>query len=329
MGTDERLVLAVDSGGTKCDAVLAREDGTLLAWAHVRRPDQPVGQNAFGAGRSFDTIIQAVKQVLGDRTCRELHVAGLSRKYYYVWDVFERSAVVVKVYRCYESDPAFALSGHDYGIAVVAGTGANVQARTPDGRFDHLDGLGPLLGDYGGAFNIGLQAVRAVGKFEWHDRYKTSLTEPVFRTLGLRDDPPHTYQLLYFMVRQHDRSVVASLARVVDEEARRGDVTAQRILREAAWGLAETVGVMAERTGMCHDPYPVIGYGSVALRSDIFWDAFTARLRAYRPNLRPMRMPQPPVVGGAYIPLRRLNAVNQDTLMHNLFASADALRPGK
>jgi len=293
----------------------------------VERGDEPSHRHAFGGGRSFATITAAAREVLGDRTCRELHVIGLSSRFFYVWDIFESRARIVKIYHLHESDPAFALCGVEHGIAFVAGTGANVQARLPDGRFMHLDGLGPLLGDYGGAFNIGLQAVRAVGKFEWHARYRTSLVEPVFRALGLHDDPPHTGHLLYFMVRQHDRSVLARLARVVDAEARKGDVTARRILQEAAYAMAESICLVAERAGMCHDPFPVVGYGSVAMYSDLFWEALCARLRAYRPNLQPRRMPLPPVVGAAFIALRRINAAERETLLQNLFASAATVRP--
>lgn len=85
----------------------------------------------------------------------------------------------------------------------------------------------------------------------------------------------------------------------------------------------------AELAGMCDEPYPLIGSGSVAMHSDIFWDALCARLRAYRPNLQPMRMPAAPVIGAALIALRRINAADRETLLHNLLSSATTLRAGR
>ena len=330
MGAAGRYVLAVDSGGTKCDALLARDDGTILRWHRVTWSDPASRSSVVGGGRSLPAITAAIRQALGDLRCRELHVAGISHLLDRVLGLCQEHAEIIKAYHMHEGDPSFAMCGQTHGIVAVAGTGATIQARTRDGRSFRLDGLGPYLGDYGGAFYIGSQAIRAVGKFDWSPRYHTALVEPVFQALGLLNGrPPRTHDLLVYMIRPPaDRAVIASLARIVDEQARASDAVARDILHDAATAMAETILCVIEQAGFLHDgPCPLIGHGSVAQRSAIFWEHLCARVCAYAPNIVPMLSPFPPVVGGGLIVLRRLNAVDRDTLWRNLAVSAEKTQP--
>lgn len=325
-----RYVLAVDSGGTKCDALLARDDGSILRWRRVTWSDPASSSTVIGGGRSLSAITTAIRESLGDLRCRELHVAGISHMLDRVLGLCQEHAGIIKAYSVQEGDPSFALCGQTHGIVAVAGTGAVIQARTRDGRSFRLDGLGPYLGDYGGAFSIGLQAIRAVGKVDWSPRYHTSLVEPVHRALGLLNgNPPRTHALLVYMIRPPaDRAVIASLARIVDEQARAGDAVARGILHDAATAMAETILCVIEQAGFLGDgPCPLIAHGSVAQRSTIFWEHLCARVCAYAPNVVPMLSPFPPVVGAGLIVLRRLNAVDHDTLWRNLAATAETTQP--
>jgi len=328
MGAEGRYVLAVDSGGTKCDALLARDDGTVLRWHRINWNDPSSSSTVVGGGRSLSAITTAIRQTLGDVCCRELHVAGISHMLDHVLDLCQQHAAVIKAYHLHEGDPSYALCEQTWGIVAIAGTGAVIQACTRDGRAFRLDGLGPYLGDFGGAFYIGSQAVRAVGRANWLPRYHTSLVEPVFSALGLlNESSPHTHDLLAYMIRPpDDRAVIASLARIVDEQARAGDRIACDILHDAATAMAETILCVVEKAGLQDDPCPLIGHGSVAQRSAIFWDHLCARVRAYAPNIVPMLSPFPPVVGAALIVLRRLTD-DHEALRRTVFASAEGKQP--
>jgi len=328
MGAAGRYVLAVDSGGTKCDALLARDDGAILRWNRVTWSDPASRRTVVGGGRSLSAITTAIRQTLGDLMCRELHVAGVSHLFDHVLDLCRRHAAIIKAYHMHEGDPSFAQCDQTYGIVAVAGTGATIQARTRDGRQFRLDGLGPYLGDYGGAFYIGMQAVRAAGRFDWAPRYHTSLAEPVYAALGLLNGgPPQPHDLLVYMIKPPtDRAVIASLARIVDEQARAGDAVARDILHDAATAMAETILCVAERAGFLSESCPLIGHGSVAQRSAIFWEHLCARVLAYAPNITPMLPPFPPVVGAALIALRR-HTDDYAALRRALFASAAETQP--
>jgi N-acetylglucosamine kinase-like BadF-type ATPase len=319
----------VDSGGTKCDALLAREDGAVLRWRRVYWNDPASSSTVVGGGRSLSAISSAIRQVLGDIECRELHVAGISHKLEQVLHLCGRHAAVIKAYHIHEGDPSYAQCEQTWGMVAIAGTGAVIQMRKRDGSSFRLDGLGPYLGDYGGAFHIGMQAIRAVGRFEWAPRYHTSLVEPVFEALGLLNGgPPRAHQLLVYMIRPPaDRAVIASLARLVDEQARAGDRIARAILHEAATAMAETILCVVEQAGYLNEACPLIGHGSVAQCSTIFWDHLCARVRAYAPNIVPMLPPFPPVVGAALIVLHRLAPDNHEALRRTLFTSAAKMQP--
>jgi len=314
----------VDSGGTKCDALLARDDGTVVRRQRVSWSDPASSSTVVGGGRSLSAVTSAINQALGDVACRELHVAGISHRLEQVLELCGRHAAIIKAYHVNEGDPSYALCEQSWGVVAIAGTGAVIQMHTRDGSSFRLDGLGPYLGDYGGAFHIGMQAIRAVGRFEWAPRYHTSLVEPVFAALGLLNgEPPRAHKLLVYMIRPPaDRAVIASLARLVDEQARAGDRIARSILHDAATAMAETILCVVEQAGCLHEPCPLIGHGSVAQYSAIFWDHLCARVRAYAPNIMPMLPPFPPVVGAALIVLRRLDPNNYSSLRQTLFDSA-------
>lgn len=330
MGADGRYVLAVDSGGTKCDALLARDDGTVLDWCHVDWSDPVSGRSPVGSGRSASTVSYAIRCALGDLSCCELHVIGISHMLDLVMDQCKDRVGFFKSYHMHECDPVFALCEQQFGIAAVAGTGATIQAKTPDGRHLHLDGLGPHLGDYGGAFYIGTQALRAVGKYNWSPRHNTSLVEPIFSALGLLKPgkPANPHDLLVYMLHPPtDRAVIASLARIVDVQARAGDVIARNILHDAATAMAETILCVIEKGNFWREPYALMAIGSVATKSQIFWEHLGARVRAYAPNIVPMLPPFPPVVGAALIALQRINAVDSKSLRQTLFTTAAAKEP--
>jgi len=330
MGAAGRYVLAVDSGGTKCDALLARDDGTILRWNRVTWSDPASSSTVVGGGRSLSAITAAIRDSLGDLRCHELHVVGTSHLLESVLGLFQEHAEIIKAYHMHEGDPSFAMCEQTHGIVAVAGTGAVIQARTRDGRSHRLDGLGPYLGDYGGAFYIGSQAIRAVGRADWAPRYHTSLVGPVHEALGLvSGKPPRPYALLVYMIKPPaDRAEIASLAKIVDEQARAGDAVARDILHDAATAMAETILCVIEKAGFLQDgPCPLIGHGSVAQCSAIFWDHLCARVCSYAPNIVPMLSPFPPVVGAGLIVLKRLNVIDRDTLWQNLAASAKATQP--
>ncbi len=178
-----RCVLGLDSGGSKSDALLVRDDGIVLGHGYADYRDPASGRGVLGSGRSDATVSLAIAQAFGEFYCDELYFSTVSKT--------DPKAVMpedrVKHLCCdviYESEPAFALAGTKVGIAVVAGTGAMVQVVTRDGRAARFDGLVPMLGDFGSGYHIGQLTLRALARAMMHPRHATMLDEMVMAHFG-------------------------------------------------------------------------------------------------------------------------------------------------
>ena len=304
-----RCVLAVDAGGSKCDALLVDEDGSLLGSGHVNVTDPDSGRGFSGSGRSGRTRTQAIRKALGEYDIDELWVIGGSVNIP-EHSIDPRRIKCLRLLTCGEITPGFVLTGEEFGIVVLAGTGALVAGYLGQDKYIHLDGLGPILGDFGGGYYIGMQALRAAAKVGWHPRHQTSLGTAIPQALEITKDKRDSYvgKLVRFVnFEQHDRGEIARLAQVVDEQARLGDHIAQQILIEAATTSAETVWDVADRLAILNESYPLIGMGSIAVKSDVYWNALCARVAEFAPKFRFLRTDLPPVVGMAIIALQQMN----------------------
>lgn len=318
-------ILAVDSGGTKTDAMLATMDGNVIGWGHCDFRHPMSGRGPGGSGRSLSSVSVAVKAALGEDFQSTLLHLAIGCSIFPLEMLAHYGANRVEIHPVYEEAPAFTLAGADAGVMVVAGTGALVCVRCPDGRQVKLDGLGPLLGDYGSGSHIGLLAVRAAAKAAWHPRHATTLAEVVPRMLAEKSGKGDSFSLVRFMLEERDRTDLASLAEVVDREAVAGDRIAGEILDEAAGAIAETIRDGLARAALPAGSYPLIGSGSVAMKSDRYWRTLCARVAEFAPYLQPTRLSVPPVMGMALAVLQQMGVHPAEVLRRRLIDSSRVL----
>jgi N-acetylglucosamine kinase-like BadF-type ATPase len=119
---------------------------------------------------------------------------------------------------------ALAFRGYDCGLAVDAGTGAMAWGFDRQGRQAYASAWGSLLGDEGGGYWIGMEAMRAVARAEDGREPPTALRAALLRALQL-DKPWDMVALLY--QRGMKRHEVAALSPIVASVAREGDVLAR------------------------------------------------------------------------------------------------------
>jgi N-acetylglucosamine kinase-like BadF-type ATPase len=290
-----RFLLAVDSGGTKCEALLADESGRVLGAGRRDHRHKPGERHAGGRGRAEGTVVETVAEALaGASRVEELHVAGRRPA---DETVLRDRAERVEYHTVREQDGPMALAGAREGLLVLAGTGAFAYGRARNGGELLLDALGPLLGDHGGAHQIGLAAVRAAGRANWHERFATALGRSVPEACKAMGGDPPGFSLVEYMLEPRDRSEIASLAKLVNVEAERGDVIARRILLDAADDLAETARCVVDRLDMAQEELPLVGAGSVAVKSQIYWNRLCKRVREFAPCLRATVVRPPQVMG--------------------------------
>ena len=292
-----RCILGIDGGGTKCHAILARDDGQVLGWGESDQEDGPVRHRVFGGrGRSYYSIVKAVRDATAKIEYDELHIAAVTHSLPLNF-LRQNGPTRIQIHPASEQAAAFALAGETCGIIALAGTGAIVYAVTRDGRTEYLDGLGPLVGDHGGGYEIGLRAIRATGQSGWHARHHTSFANEIYAACGAKKNDPRGHTLIGFMVAQRDRSEIAGFARIVNQAASKGDSVAQGILRDAAGELAGTVLDAVDNLAIADEDYALIGTGGIITHCDIYWERLCELIREFAPKLRPMRVDLPAVVG--------------------------------
>ena len=312
-----RCVLAIDSGGTKCHVVLVRDDGQLLGWSRSGPAQGPKESVSYGWGRSHRVVLYAIKEALGSASYEELHIGAVGR-FPPEFLIKNRHPTRLQVHQITEPMAAFRLVGLTYGVCALAGTGAFVHGRTRDGRFRHLDGLGPLLGDHGGGYDIGLRAIQAAARSGWHPRHRVTFANEVFDACGGHRNDPYGQSLIAYMAVPHDRAEIAQFARLVAEAAAKGDAVAEKILHHAAASLAATVYDLVDQLQMAGDEYSLVGTGGVITGSDLYWEHLCNEVKAFAPRFKPLRSDRPAVVGVALATLARLPEVDFEAARERL-----------
>lgn len=303
----DATILAFDPGGTKCHALLVRGDGEALGWGTGKGPGL--------SGRSEKACLMAARDALAHHVPAAVVMVNAPARL--AATLCKQGFAVRSTSRVSEAEAAFALGGEACGLIVLSGTGSFVYGKTTDGRELHLDGAGPVLGDNGSAYFIGLMALRAVAKSDWHPRFRTTLQNRLYAFYGLTD----VNDLITFSLKPMDRSVIAAFARVVDEEAAGGDPIARRILINAADDIADILHVVIDRLEMSRESYTMIGTGSVIRNSFIYWTRLCEQAQAFAPRLTPIRPPHPSVLGVALASLRRESCSNHDQAAATLMAT--------
>jgi N-acetylglucosamine kinase-like BadF-type ATPase len=239
------LFLALDSGGTKTDYVLADDTREL---ARVRTGTiKRMRVDAETAEQNLETALAELSAKTGysmkdvTRTC--IGTAGESISLVRDW-LQEQFRVKVGGGLLILEDVEIALDAAfpgRAGVLVMAGTGSNVVGRTVAGALVHGGGWGPALADQGSGHRIGHESLRAIFLAEDEER-TTSLLPAVLDFWHL----PSLERLVEFgnSVPSPDFS---TLTGVVCKCAEQGDEIALAVLQQQGEELAYLVRLVIRR----------------------------------------------------------------------------------
>jgi glucosamine kinase len=239
--------IGVDAGGTGTRAVVVRGDevvdrlsgGPLNVLLHADALDRLAALISSSGATEAGLGLAGVRTALeADRIATELE---------------SRTGAVIAVGDDAESALLGAFAGTP-GIVVIAGTGSAAYGRGADGRTCRVGGHGYLLGDEGGGYWIGNQAVRrALASSDGTGPASRGLEALVRKHFGI-DEVAAVEAVVY--AAPTDR---AALAGLVPALARSEDPAAAEIFHEAAASLASLVTAVRDRLG----PLPVAMTGGV------------------------------------------------------------------
>ncbi len=257
-------VVGVDAGGTGSRAVVVRDRGV------VERHDLgPL--NLILHADAVDRLAELLTRV--GATAAGLGLAGLRSAgdaERVAAELTARTGARVAVGDDTDAALAGAFRGAP-GVVVIAGTGSGAAGRDAAGHGARVGGHGFLLGDEGGGYWVGREAVRAALRAADGIGPPTALVDVVVAAFG---SLPAAERLVH--ERPTDREL---LTRLVPAVAAADDAEAGRILAEAAAHLADLAAAVRARLG---GDLPVAGVGGI-FRCAPIRSAFVAATGAVDP----------------------------------------------
>jgi len=159
-------------------------------------------------------------------------------------------------------------------IVSIAGTGAITYVCSPD-ELIRVSGWGPLLGDEGSGYDLGLRAIRlAMRMSDRREPMEEEFVRTVFDNFGVTT----ARELLYHLNRCPDqRSAVASAAKPVFGLFGKGSPAAEKLLRHTADEIALAVSTAAAEGPL--EQYPVIFSGSLVWKESALIPMLRERLQ--------------------------------------------------
>jgi N-acetylglucosamine kinase-like BadF-type ATPase len=230
-----RICVGVDAGGSSTVAAFS-EGGELRRTVRGR----DANATTLGVDDAADVIITAIREVLDGAVPDAIHVgaagAGRARVAAELQDLIVpafRGAVVTV-----GDDAAIALRAAipaGDGAVLIAGTGSTAYAVHGE-RSHRTGGLGPLAGDEGSAYWIGMQAVRLYGRVLDGRAGRDETTDLVARALAAQDREQFL-GALYDAPRKPAQ--FAALAPSILAFAGKGNRAATKIVQQAAQELGD------------------------------------------------------------------------------------------
>jgi N-acetylglucosamine kinase-like BadF-type ATPase len=316
----EGLFLGIDAGGTKTVAIIAHADGRVVGAGRAAACN--IYDNVDDALEQLDLAVHEALNTAGSRlehvtaTCLSATGADWSEDF----ALFE-DALDARGYRQFQvvNDAMGALragSPDGTGVVVVCGTSAGIGAKSAAGTAWHTS----FWQEPEGAEQLGRVALRAAYRAELGMDPPTSLTAALLEHHGFRD----VTALLHAHTARDQRGEqrVGQLARVLLDEAAKGDATALRIVLEHGAALGDYAVVAARKVGLLNTVFPLVTAGGVMRHaSHLMGAALLARVREVALGASLIRSPLEPVAGAVLLALEGAGLPVTEAIRSRLTAS--------
>ena len=302
---EERLFAGFDGGGTKTACALCSESGELLGLG-AGGPSNYLYCGRELAAASVREALDSAFAAAGmeRRALAAAYVASASIRMFNgaAHEPFFRSCIEAEEVIC-ESDVYpiwYGAVRERPAVVSIVGTGAITYVCRRD-RFTRVGGWGPLLGDEGSGYDIGLRALRLAARVsDGREPADESFLGAVLGRFGAGD----TRGLVMELRSGDTRSRVAGTARLVVELAERGCAAAKGLLYDAAGEIALAAAAACERDG-AEEPLPIILSGGLVGQDGALFELIGRRLPEFTKKISAVRAASPaPVISAAALALR-------------------------
>ena len=328
-GVRSQIVVGVDAGGTKTEAMACGRDGRLLGFARAGRGNwETIGLEA--AGQAYSEAVEGCLRFAGvqrqDVSASAFALAGLD----WASDRVRLETVIAGLGldgpQTVVNDAFGALragSRRANAIISIAGTGTVTAGRNAAGEV--LRTLGVACGERGGGANLVQAALDAVA-----DQLHRGEPPGAMARLLCREKQVGSAEELFEYVSRKvsNRKHLATLAPVVGAAASAGDATAVGVLRSTGRRLARTTTIVARRLGIADTGFDVVCAGSVHRAGGELARTFDKSVLRRCPGASVRRLRAPPVVGAVLLALDTLGSVSDDVTERLMDQGMRAARGG-
>lgn len=277
-----KLVLGLDGGGSRCAAVLGRWTGEATLDILGRGVGGTANPRVAGHDTARASLLTAIDLAFAEAglprepvasACFGLAGVGVAadRDAVLAWathlPVAERVLVVADGMLPFADGAA-----EPWGVVLIAGTGSLALARprgaalSAESVADRCGGWGPMLGDEGSGYALGLAALRAAMRAADGRGAATILRDAVVRRFAARDPADLVAKVHAPGV---GRREIADVAREVLAAADVGDPVAAALVAGVAAELAAHVRTLADRNAFAAGVYPLRLAGGLLVGSPL------------------------------------------------------------
>lgn len=300
-----KLFLGIDGGQTSIKSVLANQRGRILGTGSggpaVHFRDEATRHQVR---ESLSRAIQEALRQAGLSVTQEIESAFLG-----VSGVNGPESPAGTIYRdmiqeefkarkiCVDLDARIALAGaipSRVGVIVIAGTGSIAFGMNERGESARVGGWGYLLGDEGSGYDIGRQALIAVGKESDGLGPTTALTPLILQSLNIKG-ATLIPQIIYRDPAPKLR--IAHLCSIAAQAAQRGDAIARRLFSKGGKSLGGMACSIIRRLHFDGLSVLVSGVGGVFHAGELIWNPYRQEVLRRFPEAEVAPPRFPPVVG--------------------------------
>lgn len=305
------MIVAVDGGGSKTDAVAVSLDGRVVA----HRRGAATNPQTQGIERAVEVVDSLVTELVESSAlplvATGVFLSGLDLEIEI--ETF-REAVAHRPWASAGSslvdNDMFALlrtgTVAPDAVAVVCGTGINCVGVRHDGETARFAALGAISGDWGGGYQLGEQALWHAARAVDGRGRPTALTELVPAQFSL----PHVAavtEALHFG--RLAFSALTTLSPVVFAAADSGDPVAAELVDRQAEEIVALAGAAIDRLHLRDTALPVVlGGGVLAAASPAFLASIEEKLSRRSPRAHITLVRDRPIVGAALLTLEAAGA---------------------
>ena len=281
--------LAADGGGSKVQAILYDEDFNIIRTGKMTGTNvlfKPVEDVRTEMDNMVDDLLKDIPKLVSVDFC----LVGSDG---YFQDALTRRIEVDAFHRYSEPRMGLAAAFCESGVLALSGTGSDAFVVKDGKSLATVGGWGPLFGDEGSGYDIGLRSIKAAIYAHEGRRPPTLMTDMIMKKFGL----DNLWHIIFYMNNNPNaRHEIASVAVITAQAAAMGDKVALDVYRHAAHEMALQVIAVIRRVGDAWDG-PVVTMGGAWKGSPVMLNAFADEVKAAYPAAEIIRPVYDPVVG--------------------------------